>query len=67
MSNFETPMAQELEVYIEGQLSLVRSKMEGADPMEASDLWGQMKQLQKLKTQRLQVSFKKSKALLQKL
>jgi len=46
MSNFETPMAQELEVYIE----LVRSKMEGADPMEASDLWGQMKQLQKLKT-----------------
>jgi hypothetical protein len=50
MSNFSTPMAQELEVYIEGQLSLVRSKMEGADPMEASDLWGQMKQLQKMKT-----------------
>ncbi len=43
-------MAQELEVYIEGQLALVRSKMEGADTMEASDLWGQMKQLQKLKT-----------------
>ena len=50
MSNFSTPMAQELEVYIEGQLALVRSKMEAADPMEASDLWGQMKQLQKLKT-----------------
>lgn len=50
MSNFETPMAQELEVYIEGQLALVRSKMEGADIMESSDLWGQMKQLQKMKT-----------------
>ncbi len=50
MSNFSTPMAQELEVYIEGQLSLVRSKMQEANPDESTDLWGQMKQLQKLKT-----------------
>jgi hypothetical protein len=50
MSNFKSPMAQELEVFIEGQLSLVRSKQAEATPQEASELWGQMKQLQKVKT-----------------
>jgi hypothetical protein len=50
MSNFETPMAKELEIFIEGQLELVRSKQLEATPMEASELWGQMKQLQKMKT-----------------
>jgi hypothetical protein len=50
MSSFETPMAQELEVFIQGQLELVRSKQAEATPMEASELWGQMKQLQKIKT-----------------
>ena len=43
-------MAQELEVFIQGQLELVRSKQLEATPMEASELWGQMKQLQKIKT-----------------
>ena len=43
-------MAQELEVFIEGQLALVRSKQAEATPQEASELWGQMKQLQKVKT-----------------
>jgi hypothetical protein len=50
MSNFKTPMAQELEVFIEGQLALVRSKQAEATSIEASELWGQMKQLQKVKT-----------------
>jgi hypothetical protein len=50
MSNFKSPMAQELEVFLEGQLSLVRSKQAEATPQEASELWGQMKQLQKVKT-----------------
>jgi hypothetical protein len=50
MSNFKTPMAQELEVFLEGQLALVRSKQAEATPQEASELWGQMKQLQKVKT-----------------
>lgn len=50
MSSFKTPMAQELEIFIEGQLSLVRSKQLGATPHEASELWGEMKQLQKVKT-----------------
>jgi hypothetical protein len=50
MSSFSTPMAQELEVFIQGQLELVRSKQAEATPMEASELWGQMKQLQKIKT-----------------
>jgi hypothetical protein len=50
MSNFKTPMAQEMEIFIEGQLELVRSKQAEASPMEASELWGQMKQLQKMKT-----------------
>jgi hypothetical protein len=50
MSNFKTPMAKELEVFLEGQLALVRSKQAGATPYEASELWGEMKQLQKLKT-----------------
>jgi hypothetical protein len=50
MSNFKSPMAQELEVFIEGQLALVRSKQAEATPQEASELWGQMKQLQKVKT-----------------
>jgi hypothetical protein len=50
MSNFETPMAKELEIFIEGQLELVRSKQQEATPAEASELWGQMKQLQKMKT-----------------
>lgn len=50
MSNFRTPMAQELEVFVEGQLALVRSKQAEATPHEASELWGEMKQLQKLKT-----------------
>ena len=50
MSSFKTPMAQELEVFIQGQLELVRSKQLEATPMEASELWGQMKQLQKIKT-----------------
>jgi len=43
-------MAQELEVFIQGQLELVRSKQVEATPAEASELWGQMKQLQKIKT-----------------
>ena len=43
-------MAQELEVFLEGQLALVRSKQASATPHEASELWGQMKQLQKVKT-----------------
>jgi hypothetical protein len=50
MSNFKSPMAQELEVFIEGQLALVRSKQAEATSQEASELWGQMKQLQKVKT-----------------
>jgi len=50
MSNFKTPMAQEMEIFIEGQLELVRSKQLEASQMEASELWGQMKQLQKMKT-----------------
>jgi hypothetical protein len=50
MSNFKSPMAQELEVFIEGQLALVRSKQAEATPQEASELWGQMKQLQKVRT-----------------
>jgi hypothetical protein len=50
MSNFKTPMAQEMEIFIEGQLELVRSKQAEASQMEASELWGQMKQLQKMKT-----------------
>jgi hypothetical protein len=43
-------MAQELEIFIEGQLALIRSKQPEAHPMEQSELWGQMKQLQKIKT-----------------
>ena len=43
-------MAQEMEIFIEGQLELVRSKQAEASQMEASELWGQMKQLQKMKT-----------------
>jgi hypothetical protein len=50
MSNFKSPMGQELEVFLEGQLALVRSKQAEATPQEASELWGQMKQLQKVKT-----------------
>jgi hypothetical protein len=50
MSNFKSPIAQELEVFIEGQLALVRSKQAEATSQEASELWGQMKQLQKVKT-----------------
>jgi len=50
MSNFKSPMAQELEEFLEGQLALVRSKQAEATPQEASELWGQMKQLQKVKT-----------------
>jgi hypothetical protein len=50
MSNFKSPMAQELEVFLEGQLALVRSKQAEGTPQEASELWGQMKQLQKVKT-----------------
>ena len=50
MSNFKTRMAQELEVFLEGQLALVRSKQAGATAHEASELWGEMKQLQKVKT-----------------
>ena len=50
MTTFRSPMAQELEVFIEGQLELVRSKQLEATHMEASELWGQMKQLQKMKT-----------------
>ena len=49
MTTFKSPMAQELEVFIEGQLELVRSKQQAATPMEASELWGQMKQLQKIR------------------
>ena len=50
MTTFKSPMAQELEVFIQGQLELVRSKQQEATPMEASELWCQMKQLQKMKT-----------------
>ena len=50
MTTFKTAMAQELEIFIEGQLSLIRSKQAEATPMEASELWGQMTQLQKIKT-----------------
>jgi hypothetical protein len=50
MTTFKTAMAQELEIFIQGQLELVRSKQVEATPAEASELWGQMKQLQKIKT-----------------
>ena len=50
MTNFKTSMAQEMEVFIEGQLALVRAKQQEATAHEASELWGQMKQLQKMKT-----------------
>jgi hypothetical protein len=43
-------MSRELEIFIEGQLALVRSRQAEATPQEASELWGQMKQLQKVKT-----------------
>jgi len=46
----KTPMAQDLEVFLEWELALVRSKMQEATQGEASELWGQMKQLQKVKT-----------------
>lgn len=43
-------MGQELEVFIEGQLELIRHKMTEATPAEAGELWGQQKQLLKIKT-----------------
>lgn len=50
MSNFSTPMGQELEIFIDGQLELIRHKMTEATPAEAGELWGQQKQLLKIKT-----------------
>lgn len=50
MSNFETPAFVELGAFIEGQLSLIRQKMQEAVLEEQSELWGQQKQLLKIKT-----------------
>lgn len=50
MSNFETPAFVELGAFIEGQLSLIRHKMHEAVLEEQSELWGQQKQLLKIKT-----------------
>jgi hypothetical protein len=50
MSNFETPAFVELGAFIEGQLSLIRHKMQEALLEEQSELWGQQKQLLKIKT-----------------
>ena len=50
MSNFDTPAFIELGAFIEGQLSLIRNKMQEAVLEEQSELWGQQKQLLKIKT-----------------
>ncbi len=50
MSNFDTPVCVELGAFIEGQLSLIRHKMQEAVLEEQSELWGQQKQLLKIKT-----------------
>jgi len=50
MSNFDTPAFVELGAFIEGQLSLIRNKMQEAVLEEQSELWGQQKQLLKIKT-----------------
>ena len=50
MSNFETPVCIELGAFIEGQLSLIRNRMQEALLEEQSELWGQQKQLLKIKT-----------------
>lgn len=50
MSNFDNPAFVELGAFIEGQLSLIRHKMNEAVLEEQSELWGQQKQLLKIKT-----------------
>jgi hypothetical protein len=50
MSNFDNPAFVELGAFIEGQLSLIRNKMQEAVLEEQSELWGQQKQLLKIKT-----------------
>lgn len=48
MTNSE--LLHEIGVFNEGQLVLIREKMRQATPEEASQLWGQMMQCQKMKT-----------------
>ena len=50
MSNFDNPAFVELGAFIEGQLSLIRNKMQEAVLEEQSELWGKQKQLLKIKT-----------------
>jgi hypothetical protein len=50
MSNFDTPAFVELGAFIEGQLSLIKNRMDEAAQPEMSELWGQQKQLLKIKT-----------------
>jgi hypothetical protein len=50
MSNFETPVCIELGAFIEGQLSLIKNRMDEAAQPEMSELWGQQKQLLKIRT-----------------
>jgi hypothetical protein len=50
MSNFDNPAFVELGAFIEGQLSLIKNRMDEAAQPEMSELWGQQKQLLKIKT-----------------
>ena len=50
MSNFETPVCIELGHFIDGQLALIKNKMDEAVQAELSELWGQQKQLLKIRT-----------------
>ena len=50
MSNFDNPAFVELGALIEGQLSLIKNRMDEAAQPEMSELWGQQKQLLKIKT-----------------
>jgi hypothetical protein len=50
MSNFENPEFVELGAFIEGQLALIKNRMDEAVQAEMSELWGQQKQLLKIRT-----------------
>ena len=50
MSNFDNPAFVELGAFIEGQLSLIKNRMDEAAQPEMSELWGQQKQLLKIRT-----------------
>lgn len=50
MSSFNTPVCIELGAFIEGQLSLIKNRMDEAAQPEMSELWGQQKQLLKIRT-----------------